>query len=80
MNLADLNSEKYYDAHPGEFIDYINSATVFCTDSFHGVIFATIMHTPFIVFTRAESGPSMNSRIETLMNTLNFYFLFFQWI
>lgn len=71
VNLADPNSKEYYDAHPGEFIDYINSAEVFCTDSFHGVIFSTIMYTPVIIFTRGGNTPSMNSRIETLMNTLN---------
>lgn len=70
VNLADLRDLKTYIAGPSEFIDYINSASIFCTDSFHGVVFATLMETPFIVFDRKDTLPSMNSRIETLVATL----------
>jgi len=36
------------------------------TDSFHGVVFSILMETPFVAFKRI-GGPSMFSRIETLL-------------
>lgn len=69
INLVDISDKGTYIGGPSEFIDLINSASVFCTDSFHGVIFSMLMETPFVVFERAGSLPSMNSRIETLLST-----------
>lgn len=67
INLADIDDSKRYDTDPSEFIDYINDAAIFLTDSFHGAIFSILMSTPFIVFDRVSNLPSMNSRIETLL-------------
>lgn len=72
VNLASLKDIKYYTADPSEFINYIDSAEVFCTDSFHGVVFSILLETPFIVFERQGKLPSMNSRIETLLTKFNF--------
>ena len=58
-------------ADPGEFIDYINSSSVFLTDSFHGCVFSILLEKPFIIFDRVGEGPSMNSRINTLLSTFN---------
>ena len=69
INLADLKDVKSFITGPSEFIDYINSAKLFCTDSFHGVVFSILLKTPFIVFNRNEKVPSMNSRLETLLST-----------
>lgn len=69
VNLADVRDPKTYITGPSEFIDFINSARIFCTDSFHGVIFSILLETPFIVFDRAGNLPSMNSRIETILST-----------
>lgn len=69
INLADINDGETFVTGPSEFIDYINSASVFCTDSFHGVVFSILMGTPFIVFERMGSFQSMNSRIESLLTT-----------
>lgn len=72
ISLADVKDKERYKADPAEFIDYINSASLVCTDSFHGVIFSILMETPFIVFKRQELGsnaPSMYSRIDTLLAT-----------
>lgn len=69
INLAQLNEKIPYLTGPSEFIDYINSAELFFTDSFHGAAFSIMLNTPFIVFDREGSSPSMNSRIETLLNT-----------
>lgn len=68
VRLADIKDYESYVAGPGEFIDYINSASLVLTDSFHGVIFSILMRTPFIVFRRIHRGPSMYSRIETLLD------------
>lgn len=72
VNLASLEDSKYYTADPSEFIDFIDSAEVFCTDSFHGVVFSILLETPFIVFERQGRLPSMNSRIETILSKFNF--------
>lgn len=69
VQLADLQDLRTYVADPSEFIDYIHSATVFCTDSFHGVVFSILMETPFVVFDRSGPYPSMNSRIDTILST-----------
>ncbi len=75
VNLADNKDPKRYIADPAEFIDYINSASLVCTDSFHGVVFSILMETPFIAFKRYELGgtaPSIYSRIDTLLRTFRF--------
>lgn len=68
VNLANIKDGNAYKTGPSEFIDYINSASVFCTDSFHGAVFSILMETPFIVFDRKSNSPSMFSRIDTLLN------------
>lgn len=68
INLGDISETESYQTGPSEFIDYIENASVFFTDSFHGVVFSIILETPFVVFERKSSGPSMYSRIETLLD------------
>lgn len=67
IDLANLKDIRHYTADPSEFIDYINSATLFCTDSFHGVVFSILFEKPFIAFKRGK----MNSRIDTLLSKFN---------
>ncbi|MDD5638817.1 MAG: polysaccharide pyruvyl transferase family protein [Candidatus Pacebacteria bacterium] len=70
VSIADLKDKERYKISPNEFIDYINSASLVLTDSYHGVIFSILMETPFIVFERTEgvkNSKSMFSRIETLL-------------
>ncbi|WP_313636684.1 polysaccharide pyruvyl transferase family protein [Paenibacillus sp.] len=69
VNLADIEDLKTYSADPAEFIDYINSSSVFLTDSFHGAVFSILLEKPFIVFNRNGNIPSMNSRIDMLLST-----------
>lgn len=69
IHLEDISNLELYKANPSHFIDFINSATIFLTDSFHGVVFSILLETPFVVFKRKENGPSMYSRIETLLKT-----------
>jgi len=66
VSIADLKDKKTYIADPSEFIDYIKSASLVLTDSYHGTIFSILMETPFFVFERI-GGKSMYSRIETLL-------------
>lgn len=71
VRLADLKDKKRYLVGPNEFIDYINSATLICTDSFHGTVFSILFEKPFVVFDRV--GTSMYSRLDTLLNKFNFH-------
>lgn len=71
VNLADIKDCETYQTGPAEFIEYINSASVVCTDSFHGAIFSILMETPFVVFERKENLELMFSRIDTLLETFN---------
>jgi len=71
VNLLDIKDKNTYFANPSEFIDYVNSASVFFTDSFHGAVFSILLETPFVIFDRIENIASMNSRIDTLLSTFN---------
>ena len=71
VRMADIKDKKGYSADPSEFIDYINSAAIFLTDSFHGCVFSILLEKPFVVFDRVDKTPSMNSRIDTLLSTFN---------
>ena len=72
VQLASLDDIERYDANPGEFVDYINSASIVCTDSFHAIIFSIQMEKPFVVFDREGKSAPMSSRIETLLAKFNF--------
>ena len=69
VNLATLKDKKYYATGPSEFIDYINDASLFMTDSFHGCVFSVLLETPFIVCERLghTKEQNMSSRIETFL-------------
>lgn len=69
VNLANPKHKEFYLTDPAEFLDYINSAKLFVTDSFHGAVFSILFQTPFIVTDRKGQLPSMNSRIKTLLST-----------
>jgi len=71
VNLANIKDKARFVADPGEFIDYINSSSLFLTDSFHGAIFSILLEKPFITFDRVGKTPSMNSRIDTLLSKFN---------
>lgn len=66
MNLMDKKDPDIYTANPSEFLDFIDNAELFCTDSFHGVVFSILFETPFIVFKR-DNSRELYSRIETLL-------------
>lgn len=68
VNLSSYDDSKYYDLRPDEFVDMIQNAEIFLTDSFHGAVFSILMETPFVIFKRISKVPSMNSRIDTLLD------------
>lgn len=72
INLADKEEVATYKTGPREFLDYIDNAKIFLTDSFHGVVYSILFNTPFLVYERASSGASMYSRIETILNKFSF--------
>lgn len=72
VQMASLEDVERYSANPGEFVDYVNSASIVCTDSFHAIIFSMLMRKPFVVFDREGKSKPMNSRIETLLGKFKF--------
>ncbi len=75
LELVLMNSLKQpdrYDADPAEFLDYIRSAELVCTDSFHCIIFSMHFRRPFVVFEREGKSAPMGSRIDTLLNKFGF--------
>jgi len=68
VQLTTFKDKKRFTADPAEFIDYVNSSDIILTDSFHGAVFSILFEKPFIVFDRIHEGPSMISRIETLLS------------
>ena len=70
VQLCSFEMKKYYDANPSEWVDFVKDADLFLTDSFHGVVFAHILETPFVVYDRI-GGKSMNSRITTILKKFN---------
>lgn len=68
INLGDIREIETYKTGPSEFIDYVDSCSIFCTDSFHGAVFSILMDKPFIVYERKGTSLSMFSRINTLLD------------
>ncbi len=68
VNLANIKDKKAFIAGPSEFLNYINSAEVFFTDSFHGAVFSILFEKPFVILQRQGSNASMHSRIDTLLS------------
>ena len=66
--------DPYYESGPSEFIYLEKNAKYIFTDSFHSSVFSIIFNVPFIIYNREENGwESMNSRINTLISTLELH-------
>lgn len=63
--------EELWESGPAEFINLFSKAEAVFTDSFHAVAFSIIFNKYFEVFERNFKGPSMNSRIDTLLGNLD---------
>lgn len=68
IDLTDINNHDIFSSGPREFLDLINSANMFLTDSFHGTIFSIIFNTPFVIFNRNDNLLDMTSRIDTILD------------
>ena len=66
VNLNSFKSPEFYAINPSEWVDYINDASLFLTDSFHGVVFSLILQTPFAVYSRV-GGEGMETRITNIL-------------
>jgi hypothetical protein len=70
--MNSLRDTDRYAADPAEFLDYIRSASLVCTDSFHCIIFSMHFKSPFVVFDREGKSAPMGSRIDTLLGKFLF--------
>jgi coenzyme F420-reducing hydrogenase beta subunit len=52
---------------PLQFVNYINSAALVMTDSFHGLMFSLVMNSPVLLFER-KGGEKMNNRINEIVD------------
>lgn len=68
VQMASLRDKSRFATDPGEFVDYISSAEVIVTDSFHGAVFSILFSRPFIITQRKGKSQPMGSRIETLLS------------
>jgi len=55
---------------PTNLLNLIRNASFVVTNSFHGVVFCLLFHTPFIAITIDSSIGAMNSRIVELLSSL----------
>ncbi len=62
-----------FEVGPSEFVSLIKHAKYVCTDSFHGMLFATQYNTPFSVFKRFKDKDSknQNSRVTGFLDKMN---------
>lgn len=71
LELMEPKQSDVFAAGPGEFIDLVDHAKLICTDSYHACIFSILFNKPFLVFERYAITTTMNSRIHTLLRTLD---------
>ena len=50
VNLLDFNNFNHYANGIEEFLYLIDNATLICTQSFHGMSFASMFHKPFVIY------------------------------
>ena len=68
INILDKEGP-FYETGPSEFLYLEKNAFLICTDSFHSSVFSILFNRPFIIFNREDAQVSMNSRLDTLINT-----------
>ena len=52
---------------PGQWLGWIRQADLVVTNSFHGIIFCLLFHTPFIALAVKGEAATMNSRVAELL-------------
>ena len=71
LELMQTDQPDVFVSGPSEFIDLVDHAELICTDSYHACIFSILFDKPFLVFDRYSNKVKMNSRINTLLSTLD---------
>jgi len=76
LEIVDLHDHKnriIQNSGPSEFIYLIKHAKLVIADSFHAIVFSIINKTPFLHFTRQDTGAhtNINSRIQNLERIFN---------
>ncbi|WP_341780017.1 polysaccharide pyruvyl transferase family protein [Levilactobacillus sp. HBUAS70063] len=66
--LGDRSDVKLWESGPESFLNVIRQAEFVFTDSFHACVFSIIFEKKFEVFHRNNIGPSMDSRLDTLLD------------
>ena len=61
--------DRFVDCSPFEVLSYFKHAEAVVTDTFHGTIFSTIAHTPFVSFVRS-SGYGNSEKLTDLLSRL----------
>lgn len=58
-----------YSGGPAEFLTYIKNASLVISDSFHGIVFSTIFHTPFLRTQMSVAGRiEKDERLDSFLN------------
>lgn len=74
LQIVSLNNmhkdQHWFHTGPSEFLWLIENASLVCTNSYHATVFSIIMGVPFVNFKRDSGINNMNSRIETLLETM----------
>ena len=69
--LGKLNAELLIDISLEQWLNSIRYSSHFITNSFHGVVFCLIFHTPFTVVLDTKENIGMNDRFYTLLKPLS---------
>ena len=65
-----MHDIRYAGCNPSNFVALIQHAEKVVADSYHALVFALLFHRPFTFIDRVGWGMNMNSRVETLMKTI----------
>lgn len=74
LEIKKLGSRKDLElwiSDPIEFVNLFSQAEAIFTDSFHACVFSIIFEKYFEVFKRNNDGPSMSTRIDSLLQEMN---------
>lgn len=78
VDVLDKNTD-FYLSTPDEFLGLIQSASLVCTDSFHGCVFSILFQKQFICFERNGSNAgNMENRLETLLKKYHLQHRFYR--
>lgn len=78
IDVLDKDTD-FYLSTPDEFLGLVQSASLICTDSFHGCVFSILFEKQFICFERnGSNAENMENRLETLLKKYHLENRFYQ--